>query len=302
MSESKTKHCHRAAEQTEPRSTTPSSINAITGHGGAAGQMASRSGGVDDDRGCRRKDTYDRPGSMLLDVRLQGGILVIRPVGHLTPKTYEQLRDGLFKFAAEEPAAIVVNLACMQTTVASLLNVFPTVHDRINNWPGVPLILAAACQSLRTMLGVGAIPRSVPTYRTLTEALKAVDAAPCRYRRQIQLPANPASARLARRLVEQTCQEWGIPQMAADAVIVVSELTDNMVTHGRSEGWLRLDLRNNRLTIAVADADPRPPALRIPGLPVVGGRGLLLVDKLSRTWGTESRPGGKVVWAVLTVA
>ena len=57
--------------------------------------------------------------------------------------------------------------------------------------------------------------------------------------------------------------------------IVASELTANMVTHARSEGWLRLDLRNNRLTIAVADADPHPPVLRIPGLPTAGGPGLL---------------------------
>jgi hypothetical protein len=76
-----------------------------------------------------------------------------------------------------------------------------------------------------------------------------------------------------------------------------------MVHHARSEGWLRLELGSNMLTIAVADADPRPPRLRVPGLRVAGGRGLVLVDKLSRRWGTASRsPVGKVVWAVLTVA
>ncbi len=59
----------------------------------------------------------------------------------------------------------------------------------------------------------------------------------------------------------------------------------------------------NTLTISVADADPRLPQLRVPGLRAAGGRGLVLVDKLSRTWGTASRPGsGKVVWAVLTVS
>jgi hypothetical protein len=90
--------------------------------------------------------------------------------------------------------------------------------------------------------------------------------------------------------------------MVTDAVVVASELTDNMVYHARSDGWLRLELRGNRFTVAVADADPRPPRLRVPGLRAVGGRGLVLVDKLSRTWGTASRlPDGKVVWAVLTV-
>jgi hypothetical protein len=74
------------------------------------------------------------------------------------------------------------------------------------------------------------------------------------------------------------------------------------VDHARSDGWLRLELRSRKLTVAVADADPRPPRLRVPGLGAAGGRGLVLVDKLSRTWGTASRlSGGKVVWAVLTV-
>jgi hypothetical protein len=73
-----------------------------------------------------------------------------------------------------------------------------------------------------------------------------------------------------------------------------------MVCHARSDGWLRLELRRNTLTVAVADADPRPPQLRVPGLRAVGGRGLVLIDKLSRAWGTASRrPRGKVVWAVL---
>jgi hypothetical protein len=91
--------------------------------------------------------------------------------------------------------------------------------------------------------------------------------------------------------------------MVPAAEVVASELTDNMVSHARSAGWLRLELRSDMLTIAVADADPRPPLLRVPGLRAAGGRGLVLVDKLSRRWGTASRsPQGKVVWAVLTVA
>lgn len=265
--------------------------------------MASRSDGTDDGVGRRWNHQRDMTGSLLLDAHFQGRTLVVRPVGELTPETYEQLRDGLLKFAADEPAAIVVDLASMRTTIAASLTVFPTVHDRMNSWPGVPLVLAAAQQPLRTMLDLSAVPRFVPTYRSVSEALKGLDAAPRRCRRQVQLPCDPASARLARRLVEQTCHEWGIPGMAADAMVVASELTDNMVDHARSDGWLRLDLRGSTLTIAVADADLRLPQLRAPGLRAAGGRGLVLVDKLSRVWGTASRlSGGKVVWAILTVA
>jgi anti-sigma regulatory factor (Ser/Thr protein kinase) len=292
MSKNTTKNSHHGADEIAPamdeaRTRLEQSVN---GRDGGWGKMASRWGGT------------DGSALLLLESHFQGRTLVVRPIGELSPKTSEQLRDSLLKFAAEEPSAIVVNLAGMWTTTHSLLTVFAAVRDVINNWPGVPLMLAAAHQPLRTMLDFNAIPRFVPTYPSVTEALKKFDAAPPRRRRQVQLPHDPASTRLARRVVKQTCYEWGIPETASDAVVVASELTDNMVYHARSDGWLRLDLRTNRLTIAVADAEARQPQLRIPGLRAAGGRGLLLVERLSQTWGTASRPNGKVVWAVLTVA
>ncbi len=239
---------------------------------------------------------------LLLETHFRGSILVVRPVGELICETYELLRDGLLTYAAEEPAAIVVDLASMRAGSASLLTVFPIVCDRISHWPGVPLVLAVAGPPLRTLLDFSAVPRFVPTYRSVSEALESLEAAPRPRRYQVQLPCDPTSARLARRLVEQACHEWGIPAMATDAVVVASELTDNMVYHARSDGWLRLELRSNMLIVGVADADSRLPRLRVPGLGAAGGRGLVLVDKLSRTWGTASRlPEGKVVWAVLTV-
>ena len=261
-------------------------------------QMASRSNGPDDGVGAAQPVTAP----LLLETHFYGRTLVVRPVGELTPKTYEQLRDYLLKCAIEEPPAIVVDLASMRTTIASLLTVFPTVRDRIRDWPGVPLALAAAQQPLRTLLDVSAVRRFVPTYHSVSDAVDGLDAAPRRHRRQVQLPCEAASARLARQLVERTCQQWGIPATAPAAVVIASELTDNMVHHARSEGWLRLQLRSNRLTVAVADADPRPPELRVPNLRAPGGRGLVLINRLSRAWGTATRlPAGKVVWAVLTV-
>jgi hypothetical protein len=186
--------------------------------------------------------------TLVLETHFLGRILVVRPVGELIPKTYERLRDGLVEYAAEEPAAIVVDLSGMRAAIASLLTVFPTVRDRISDWPGVALILAAA----RPPLDFSAAPRFVPTYRSLSEALEDLNAAPPRRWRQTELPCDLGSARLAGQLVEQTCHEWGLPGMVAAAEVIASELTDNMVYHARSKGWLRLQLRSDVLTIAVA--------------------------------------------------
>lgn len=247
--------------------------------------------------------TSQSGGALRLESSVESNTLVLRPVGELSAATYEMLRDGLLKCAAEEPAAIVVDLASMHATTRSLLTVFPTVLDRISNWPGVTLVLAAARQPLRALLDSSAVSRFVSTYRSVPEALESLAAAPGRRRRNVHLPCDPASARLARHLIKQTCGEWGIPEMANDAMVVASELIDNMVQHARSEGRLRLELRRNMLTVAVADEDARPPQLRVPGVRTAGGRGLVLVDKLSRNWGTAPQlSGGKVVWAVLTVS
>jgi anti-sigma regulatory factor (Ser/Thr protein kinase) len=247
-------------------------------------------------------DSGSTTSALFLESYLQGGTLMVRPMGELNPRTYERLRDGLYQYAAQEPAAIVVDLASMQAATGSLLTVFPMVHDRVRDWPGLPLVLAAPRQPLRALLDANAVSRSVPTYHSVHEALEGLNAAPPRRRIQVRLACDLASSRMARQLIRRICREWGIPGVSANAAVVASELIDNMVHHARSEGQLRVELCRNSLTISLADADPRLPQLRVPGLREVGGRGLVLVDKLSRTWGTASRPGGgKVVWAVLTV-
>lgn len=145
------------------------------------------------------------------------------------------------------------------------------------------------------------VPWFVPTCRSVAQALEALEDAPSR-RRLLPLSCERDCGRLARRVVEQTCHEWGVPQIAGDAMLVASELTENAIEHARSAWLLRLELRRGRFTIAVTDADPRPPRLRLPHERREGGRGLVLVAELSRVWGYALRgQHGKVVWAVLTV-
>ncbi|MGH4015722.1 MAG: ATP-binding protein [Pseudonocardiaceae bacterium] len=237
-----------------------------------------------------------------VDSHLEAGALVVRPVGELTAATYADLRDGLLRYAAQQPRAIVVDLDSIGVTATAPLAVLPAVWMRICDWPGVPMVLAAARQSLRTLLDTSAVPWFVPTYRSVAEAVAALDVVPPCRRRKVQLPCDPDCTRRVRRVVEQTCHEWGIAQIVTDAVLVACELAENLIRHARSDGWLRLELRGAAFTVAVADADARPPRLRAPHERQGGGRGLVLIAELSRVWGYAPRvQGGKVVWAVLTV-
>ena len=66
---------------------------------------------------------------------------VVAPSGQLAVATYSQLRDHLTKIGADQPRAIVVDLARLRIHSAAAFAVFATVHTRLTQWPGVPLLL-----------------------------------------------------------------------------------------------------------------------------------------------------------------
>jgi anti-sigma regulatory factor (Ser/Thr protein kinase) len=94
------------------------------------------------------------------------------------------------------------------------------------------------------------------------------------------------------------------------AALLVTELAGNAVEHagagpsgaftvvlGRRAGWLRIEVRDGGLPLAVG---PRPcPAG--PDLTATAGRGLFLVSALSGTWGVRPTTRGKAVWCELRV-
>lgn len=122
------------------------------------------------------------------------------------------------------------------------------------------------------------------------------------------LPALPTSARSARDTVRDLLRAWKLPgDTCCDAVLLVSELTTNAVLHtssGHVLCGLTLTGDERRLRIELHDeghTPVRPPENRA-GPGEESGRGLLLVQQLSYSWGSarSTWAGGKVVWAELT--
>ncbi|WP_329214474.1 SpoIIE family protein phosphatase [Streptomyces sp. NBC_01485] len=112
----------------------------------------------------------------------------------------------------------------------------------------------------------------------------------------------PDAVMHARRFTARTLRRWQV-QEAADAVLlVVSELVTNALVH--TQGPVRVDLvlRGDRVRVSVSDSSPRAPAK-----PVIvdwestGGRGLLLVEAMSESFGSVPVAGGKQVWSEITV-
>lgn len=114
------------------------------------------------------------------------------------------------------------------------------------------------------------------------------------------LPAQPAAVSTARSFVAETCQRWGVNDLTECATLVTSELVTNAVIHVRSDVHIWLDLDEHVLTVAVRDDSPRSLPKPTVSADLEHGRGLLLVDLLSRDWGVHPHgAAGKTVWAAL---
>jgi hypothetical protein len=127
--------------------------------------------------------------------------------------------------------------------------------------------------------------------------------------------ALPEAAHDARTFTARTLTSWGLSDLAETATLLVSELITNAVQHAggvmnppadRTEllgqvapVMLGLSRRTSLVLIEVWDRDQAPPLRRVAD-DAVGGRGLELVDALSKEWGCDIlTTGGKIVWSAL---
>lgn len=119
--------------------------------------------------------------------------------------------------------------------------------------------------------------------------------------RSIRLPAEPASAAVARRFVASRLRLAGLVGVEDAAALCVSELVANVVAHTDCpDCTITCRSGSGEVTIEVAD--------RAADQPVVGsmqpyeehGRGLRIVDALADDWGVRLEPSaGKTVWLKL---
>jgi hypothetical protein len=118
----------------------------------------------------------------------------------------------------------------------------------------------------------------------------------------------PAS--VARQAVREALRAWGVADTDGDTLTVATELMQNVTQHTHNGGELTLVLRResgrDAVLVECADADPRRPEPLARDLHRPGGRGLMIVAALARSWGTSAVEWaghtGKVVWAELVFA
>lgn len=86
-----------------------------------------------------------------------------------------------------------------------------------------------------------------------------------------------------------------------DAVLVLSELVTNAVLHAGGADHILVVCDDAWIRIRVHDAGTEHVSRRH-DVPLVGGRGLHIVEHLAEAWGSTPVAEGKDVWAVLPSA
>jgi anti-sigma regulatory factor (Ser/Thr protein kinase) len=129
----------------------------------------------------------------------------------------------------------------------------------------------------------------------------------------LELAALPSAVSCARGHVRTVAREWGLADLADIAELLASEIATNAVQASQRLGtradlaivpvvriWITSD--GVSLVIHVWDGNDEMPVRKDAAPDEEGGRGLLLVESLSKEWGAYRKAEGKVVWAMITSA
>lgn len=228
------------------------------------------------------------------------GYTLVSPSGVLSRRTVGDLRDGMLKAAAEQPDAVVCDLREVVVDPASLTMLL-LVAEQLEQWPVCAFGVVAAEPSLRSALAALGVPRRAVVGASVADVVAALSVAAPRARATLRLRPGRRAPAEARAFLATAAGVWGVEQVDLDdATLVIDELVTNAVLHAGTEIEVMLNVLPGRLRLAVADQAPPVPMGRSAHRDDENGRGLALVEALSRRWGViPRRPDGKVVWAVI---
>jgi hypothetical protein len=135
----------------------------------------------------------------------------------------------------------------------------------------------------------------------MTPFVRPLSPDPCAVSSTYELPSQPSSARLARRLARGAM--GGCPEPIVEtAELLITELISNAILHTSSPPVMHIDVDFGTVRISVSDESSQTPEVRHGELDDEGGRGLMLVESLASSWGCTLTSGGKQIWFILSGA
>jgi anti-sigma regulatory factor (Ser/Thr protein kinase) len=112
----------------------------------------------------------------------------------------------------------------------------------------------------------------------------------------------PEAIGAVRRFVTSVLELWGENHLVSDAAIVISEMATNAVMHADSPFRTVIARSAGVVRLAIEDVGPGLVERHSATREDMGGRGVAIVEALSRRWGCDASPEGKIVWAELIAA
>ena len=232
---------------------------------------------------------------LVVDVREQSGVLVVRFSGRLDWVTYMRAQDVLLDHATKELVGVVVELDELVAESPALLVLFDVVWLSAARWPGISLSLVVSGHELRSTLESRGLPRHIPLHSSTAAAVAAVVRLKHEDRVDAALPTCRCLPHVAERITERACERWGVQSL----LDVAPQIAVELVSHVEDDSPLALLLRmrGDKLSVAVrttARFDLRQWHIM--------RRNIASIAVCNFTMGETPAGGGRhIVWAMLDV-
>ncbi|WP_433478883.1 SpoIIE family protein phosphatase [Spirillospora sp. CA-142024] len=108
-------------------------------------------------------------------------------------------------------------------------------------------------------------------------------------------PSTAPAVADARRFVRKVLADWGMDEVADDAVLATSELATNAIAYAGTSFEVACRLHDGAVEIEVRDRHPTR-GIEMPGVTASSGRGLPSISRLAASWGVSYDRRSKGVW------
>ena len=123
-------------------------------------------------------------------------------------------------------------------------------------------------------------------------SLGAFAGSPCAH---LALDAEPRASAVARAFIREAVADDD-EDLLAEVALLTSELVTNAVIHARTPVEIGVVHDGERVLVAVGDRNLARPEQQPYNIGRASGRGLMIVRKLSESWGVTTYEKGKSVW------
>ena len=235
-----------------------------------------------------------------VDIEREVDHVVLRFTGELSVRTAPVVRRAILK-ALSDVGRVVVDVSRLQLANPECVALLPSVLQTAGGWPTARLVVVDADGVFENAARRVHCSDLLPFYSATEAGVRHVDDRPARVRRDCAVPADPSASATARRFLQEAAADWDLsPDLTEVAQLVVSELVSNAVEHAGTSSTVALELTDDSLRISVRDGSTTQPVPRPLDMVSFRGRGLPLIDRVSRNWGISEHPDGKTVWATLS--